>query len=148
VTTFRLSINPLAVVAAAKVGGGLWYGTTADQRQTLFKAAKDLRVYLTGSAGAGAGSPAPAGPQILRSARLSSAPSLHLISYHYSRKFQSTDPLVSPLNLQCALLPIGFVSDISRQDHLALSRDVVHDDIENGLEVSGVCFTECKHSAS
>jgi hypothetical protein len=108
-------------VAAAKVGGGLWegavaavssaattssYGTTADQRQTLFKAAKDLRVYLTGSAGAGAGSPAPAGPQILRSASLSSAPSRHLTTYNNSREFQSADPLVSPLNLQCALLPI------------------------------------------
>jgi hypothetical protein len=65
-----------------------------------------------------------------------------------SRKFQGTNPLVSPLNLQCSLLPIRLVSDISRQDHLALSGDIIHNYIEYRLEVPSICFTECKHSTS
>jgi len=116
--------------------------------RTTLKAMDDVRVYLTGSAGAGAGSPAPAGPQILRSARLPSAPFRHPMTHCDSRKFQCTDPLVSPLNLQCSLLPIGFVPNISRQDHLALAWDIVDDNIENGLEIPSICFTESKHSAS
>jgi hypothetical protein len=76
------------------------------------------------------------------------SPVPHPIMYYDSREFQSTNPLVPPLNLQRSLLPIGFVSDISRQDHLALSWNIVHDNVEYGLEVPGVRFTECKHSAS
>jgi hypothetical protein len=34
------------------------------------------------------------------------SPALHLLTCDDSRKFQSTDPLVPPLNLQCSLLPI------------------------------------------
>lgn len=59
---------------------------------------RDLRVYLTGSASAGAGSPAPSGPRIFRSASL--AISAHRSQYplaKYSRQFERTNPLVPPL---------------------------------------------------
>jgi hypothetical protein len=72
----------------------------------------------------------------------------HPMMYYDSREFQSADPLVPPLNLQCSLLPIGLVSDISRQDHLALSWNIVDDNVEDRLEIPRICFTECKHSAT
>jgi hypothetical protein len=46
------------------------------------------------------------------------------------------------------LLPVALVPDIGSQDNLALSRDIIDNDIENGLEVSRVCFAESEHSTS
>lgn len=76
-TMSLLSINPAPAVAAWKVGGGesafgcaaaaCSYGTTTSQ---LRRENINSRVYAIGSAGAGAGSPAPPGPQILSSKRL------------------------------------------------------------------------------
>ena len=61
----------------------------------------------------------------------------------YLRELQRANPLVPPLNLQCALLPIGLVSDVGGKDHLFLTWDIVHDDIEDRLEISGIGFAEC-----
>ena len=101
-------------------------------------------MYRVGSAGPGAGSPAPAGPKIFKSARL--YVSLVLFSKTvYSRHLQRANPFVSPQNLQSTLLPVCLVLDIRLQNHLALSGNVIYDDIEDWKEVSVVFLAECKH---
>jgi len=60
----------------------------------------------------------------------------------YIRELQRADPLVPPLNLQSALLPIRLVSDIGGKDHFFLTWDIVDDDIEDRLEISSIGFTK------
>lgn len=81
-TTSSLSVRDrafFAAVAVWKVGGGdsgfgsaltCSYGTTTRSATVENSSRMDSQVYLVGSAGAGAGSPAPAGPHIFKSARL------------------------------------------------------------------------------
>ena len=64
----------------------------------------DLHVYLTGSAGAGAGSPAPAGPQIFSSCRLKYRISLSVTRSprregSYARHLERANPLIPSLDL-------------------------------------------------
>ena len=48
------------------------------------------------------------------------------------RHFQRADPLVSSLDLESTLLPVGLVFDVRFEHHLALSWDIIHNDIEDG----------------